>query len=565
MTKILNFSLSEFDAVVIGDGCSPLTPEAVALAINTTNKGFLAPRLTTSQSQSINNPPTGLLVFNVELNVFTYFDGISWVPLGGSGGGAGPAGPQGPTGSSGINGSTGPTGATGPIGIGVQGPKGPTGAMGSRGYVGPTGPTGTTGPKGDSGYQGVTGPTGPFGLTGNTGSTGPTGPTGPQGEEGLQGIQGPTGPRGFFGLTGNTGPTGPQGLTGPLGPSVTGPTGSTGPQGIIGPTGSTGPQGIIGPTGAFGGPTGPRGPSVTGPTGPQGIPGPQGETGELGAIGPTGPGGADLIGAFILSSPDHTLENARFISGTANQLVITDNGAQSDLNISFSNDVEIPGDAVLIPFGTSAARPETPKRAQVRFNTTISEPEWFDGDNWITHQRPLSLYTESAFLETKPVATGKNSIAIGSNAKATLPGQVAFSNNKFAVAGDAQYCKYLLICETTNSIETELLLDYPESSRLVLSANTSWAFKILINGRRVDSNGGYATFEIKGMIWQDFGRLTTNFQGRPTKSTFTRSDQNLNAFVYADTEHGSLKVTVTGIDGQNYRWAALVETVEVKI
>ena len=97
--KILNIGL-EYRAVVIGDPCSPPTPDSVALAVNTTDQGFLAPRLTTSQVNAIVDPALGLLVFDTDDKQFKFYDGTSWVAVGtGSGNGApGPTGPASPPG-----------------------------------------------------------------------------------------------------------------------------------------------------------------------------------------------------------------------------------------------------------------------------------------------------------------------------------------------------------------------------------------------------------------------------------------------------------------------------------
>jgi len=55
-------------------------PDASAiLDVNVTDKGVLIPRLTAAQMQDINNPATGLLVFNKDANAFYYFDGTEWV------------------------------------------------------------------------------------------------------------------------------------------------------------------------------------------------------------------------------------------------------------------------------------------------------------------------------------------------------------------------------------------------------------------------------------------------------------------------------------------------------
>lgn len=186
-------------------GIGTLNPDPSALLeVQSTDKGVLLPRLTSSQKNGIASPAQGLFIFDTDTESFWYYDGTQWVE------------------------------ALGPIG-----PTGPQGVQGPQGVTGPTGPTGA-----DSNVPGPTGPQGAQGPAGIQGITGPTGPVGPTGPQGLQGAQGPTG------IQGIDGPTGPQGIQGPTGPQgVDGPTGA---QGITGPTGSTGPQGNQGPAGPTG-------------------------------------------------------------------------------------------------------------------------------------------------------------------------------------------------------------------------------------------------------------------------------------------------------------------------
>ena len=194
-------------------------PSAI-LHLEANDKGLLVPRLTSTQRIAITSPATGLLVFDITLNQFWYFNGIIWVQAVGPAGAPGALGPAGNTGATGIQGPIGPTGNTGATGAdGIQGPTGSTGntgATGADGIQGSTGATGNTGATGADGIQGPTGATGNTGATGADGIQGPTGPTGNTGATGADGIQGPIGP------TGNTGAVGPVGPFGPTGPLVTG-------------------------------------------------------------------------------------------------------------------------------------------------------------------------------------------------------------------------------------------------------------------------------------------------------------------------------------------------------
>ena len=301
-------------------GIGTTTPDASAiLDLTATDKGLLVPRLTTTQRNAISTPANGLLVYDITVGCYFYYN-TAWVslcqlsgptgPAGANGatgpqgtaGVAGVAGPAGPQGANGANGATGPQGPAGANGAnGATGPQGVTGAAGQNGATGAQGPSGANGATGAQGIPGATGnngATGPQGATGNDGATGATGPqgvTGPQGIQGIQGVaginastgsQGATGPTGIDGVTGATGAQGIQGVTGPQGiQGITGAVGSTGAQGIqgvTGPQGIQGVQGIQGITGAVGA-TGPQG--IQGVTGPQGIQGIQGITGSTGAQG----------------------------------------------------------------------------------------------------------------------------------------------------------------------------------------------------------------------------------------------------------------------------------------
>jgi hypothetical protein len=65
------------------------TPNISALLeLDSTSKGFLAPRMTLAQRDLIVSPATGLLIFNTNTKQYNVWDGISWGAVGGGGGGA---------------------------------------------------------------------------------------------------------------------------------------------------------------------------------------------------------------------------------------------------------------------------------------------------------------------------------------------------------------------------------------------------------------------------------------------------------------------------------------------
>ena len=233
---VLSIGFAHFGFAQNNVGIGTTSPDlSSVLDVSATDKGLLVPRLTILQRLAINNPATGLLVYDISDHCFWYYkDPVNgWTSLCTSSGSSGATGPTGPTGPNGSAGSAGPAGPTGP-----QGPTGAAGPAGTVGATGPSGNAGPTGPTGPSGVDGVTGPTGTDAqtLSYNSGTntlsisngnsvvlngsgSGATGPTGPSG---VDGVTGPTGTAGTTGATGATGPTG-----------ATGSTGATGATGIL--------------------------------------------------------------------------------------------------------------------------------------------------------------------------------------------------------------------------------------------------------------------------------------------------------------------------------------------
>lgn len=55
---------------------------SAALQIDSTSKGFLLPRMTTTQQNAIATPATGLTIFNTTTNLPTLYNGTGWIALG---------------------------------------------------------------------------------------------------------------------------------------------------------------------------------------------------------------------------------------------------------------------------------------------------------------------------------------------------------------------------------------------------------------------------------------------------------------------------------------------------
>jgi hypothetical protein len=63
-------------------GIGTINPDSSSmLDVQSTSKGFLAPRMTTIEKNAISSPATGLMVYDNDLGKFNYFDGSSWVTV----------------------------------------------------------------------------------------------------------------------------------------------------------------------------------------------------------------------------------------------------------------------------------------------------------------------------------------------------------------------------------------------------------------------------------------------------------------------------------------------------
>ena len=92
--------LINFQSYAQNIGVNNPTPHASALwDMVATDKGILIPRMTSAQRSAIATPATGLLVYDLSLNKFMYYDGSAWQQIGGAANAWGLSGNTGNTGA----------------------------------------------------------------------------------------------------------------------------------------------------------------------------------------------------------------------------------------------------------------------------------------------------------------------------------------------------------------------------------------------------------------------------------------------------------------------------------
>lgn len=207
-------------------------------------------------------------------------------------------------------------------------------------------------------------------------------------------------------------------------------------------------------------------------------------------------------------------------------------------------------------------------------SASIGQTLVFDGTNWVNQDVRLKLYAENPVAHAAPIATGNNSIALGSESTAQAPNSLAFgpqslsrfpgitqANGRFGSQGDAQVGRYLLRSTSINASHTELFLDGTGGNqRLTLPSDTTWMFNITVVGHRTDASDGHAGYKLSGVVFRQ-GTINTSLLGTPTKHILSETDPSWDAFVEVNAD--SLVVKTVGEMGKTIRWLALVETVEI--
>lgn len=65
--------------VITDDGSPEAINSSAVFELQSTSKGFLVPKMTTTQRNAISSPATGLLIFDTTKNKFYVYDGSRWV------------------------------------------------------------------------------------------------------------------------------------------------------------------------------------------------------------------------------------------------------------------------------------------------------------------------------------------------------------------------------------------------------------------------------------------------------------------------------------------------------
>jgi hypothetical protein len=157
------------------------------------------------------------------------------------------------------------------------------------------------------------------------------------------------------------------------------------------------------------------------------------------------------------------------------------------------------------------------------------------------------------------------SVAIGFRTKSDIFGKFAFANGRFSANGDAQTGTFVLRSDTTDATPEALTTDNNTSGtigQIILPNNSAYAFHGTIVARQQASAGTACA------AWKIEGLIRREGSAGTTVlvNSATTVLDNTPAWgmaLSADTTNGGLKIEVTGAAATNIRWVATVHTSEV--
>lgn len=183
----------------------------------------------------------------------------------------------------------------------------------------------------------------------------------------------------------------------------------------------------------------------------------------------------------------------------------------------------------------------------------------------------IALGAGSTASGTQAIAIGKtttasatNSFATGEEANADSIGMWARATGGFSsVAGSAQLAGFIWSGKTTNNTATEIYANGAAggTSRVVIPSGKVVAGNLIISG--IKSDGSAVSVYQRYVVIKNVGGTTSTVAAISTVGVDTEDNVLTDCAVTADDTNDAIKITVTGITSETWRWTARFEGVEI--
>jgi hypothetical protein len=154
--------------------------------------------------------------------------------------------------------------------------------------------------------------------------------------------------------------------------------------------------------------------------------------------------------------------------------------------------------------------------------------------------------------------SARNAYTLGTYGSGTRPGTFVFAGGRFGGTGDAQFAMPILRATTSDATPTELLLE--TSARFTIPASGIIAGTISLVGTRTD--GSAVAHYLRQFCLKNVAGTTSEVYSPITIGTDNAAGTSI--AITANDTNDALKIEVTGIAAQNWRWQAIVYANDIK-
>jgi hypothetical protein len=156
-------------------------------------------------------------------------------------------------------------------------------------------------------------------------------------------------------------------------------------------------------------------------------------------------------------------------------------------------------------------------------------------------------------------ATGTRSFVCGGeNSLSDRRGQFAHASGRFLANGDAQRTRFVLRCKTTTNIGVEMALD---GSTTYLGIPSGKIIACTINITGTKSDGTAVAHYLRQYCVKNVGGTSSQVYAPVTIGTDNAAGTTI--ALSANNADDTLRISVTGITSETWRWVASVDAVEV--
>jgi len=154
--------------------------------------------------------------------------------------------------------------------------------------------------------------------------------------------------------------------------------------------------------------------------------------------------------------------------------------------------------------------------------------------------------------------TASNAGAFGLYANSNRTGMMSYASGRFAATGDAQRARFVLRCKTTTNTAVEMALD---GATTYLGIPSGKVIACTINISGVKSDGSAVAHYVRQYAVKNVGGTSSEVYAPVTIGT----DNAAGTVIALSANNGddTLRIAVTGIAAETWRWVASVDAVEI--